>query len=1455
MFIELHAKSAFSFLEAAVLPEALAERAAALGLPALALVDANGVYGAPRFYAACTRLGITPLVGAEVGMRDGGRLPLLVEDREGYKNLCQLLTRIKMRAPKGEGLAGWDDLEEHVGGLVCLTGGAEGPVARRLVRDGHEAARATLDRLAGLFGRFGVYAELQRDLSREQEAQNEWLRAEAERLGLPLLASNAPLMAQREDRPLLDTLTCIRHGMTLSQAGKLLALNSERFLKPAREMERLFADCPAAVANSGELALRLGFTLKHLGYRFPDYPLPPGQTPVGFLRALCEQGAAARYGTGPLRERARKQIEREIDLIGRLDLAGYFLIVWDLVEYCRRHDILVQGRGSAANSAVCYALGITAVDPVGMELLFERFLSEERGEWPDIDLDLPSGDRRERVIQYVYERYGRLGAAMTANVITYRGRSAAREVGKTLALPAALCDRLSGLVSDWEYKDPGDSLLVHLREAGCDPGEPVMRHFAHLWTAIQDLPRHLGQHSGGMVICAGRLDGVVPLEPAAMPGRSVVQWDKDDCAAMGMIKVDLLGLGMMALLEDALGMIRRRGGHVDLAHLPPDDPTVYAMLKQADTIGVFQVESRAQMATLPRLKPECFYDLVVQVAIIRPGPIVGDMVHPYLRRRAGREAVTVPHPSLEPILERTLGVPLFQEQLLRMAMATAGFTGGEAEELRRAFGFKRRKQAMDEVERKLRAGMAGQGITGAAAEAIVRAITSFALYGFPECVVGETRVVDADTGHLVRIEDVVKGREPIRHTLACDSGLKIRKRRVLKATSSGRRMVYRVRTTSGRMVTATAEHPLLTMAGWRPFHDLRPGDHIAAIRTLPSLGHRRWSRHRLIVLADLIAEGNLCHPSTPYFYTTDSQHCDEYVKAVEKFPNTRATVARHKSCYSVHVRRRDRVRAAGVVEWLKELGLWGLDSRGKHVPDAVFGLHESDVGLFLARLWEGDGSFSRVGHVSYDTVSSRLSEDVRHLLLHLGIMARLYKRVRPYRGRKVTGFVVTVTGQENLRLFYQKIARRFLVGRKREIAKIIADMAGEGRSSRDVIPVEIKAVIDRARQHRGVTWDSVAATTGLSMRAICSPDRAKRGYRRWTIGRMAEYFQSDELKCLAESDLYWDRIVAIERIGLRETYDLSVEGDHNFVANGLVVHNSHAASFALLAYASAYLKAHHPAAFYAALLNNQPMGFYHPATIVGDAARHGQVIRPVDINHSDWLCAIEADGTVRLGLRYVRGLREEAGRLMERARPFSSADDLVRRAGLHRDEVARLAEIGALGSLGLARRAALWEIERAVRPSGPLYVDLRAPAGSSPLPPMTPSEALVADYEGTGLTLGPHPMVFHRARLNRLGVARATDLRAMRHGAPVRVAGAVVVRQRPGTAKGFVFLNLEDESGLVNVVVPPSLFQRCRLTLVDEPFLWVEGVLEHREGVISVRAGRLHPLHHQLRQVPSHDFH
>jgi error-prone DNA polymerase len=769
-----------------------------------------------------------------------------------------------------------------------------------------------------------------------------------------------------------------------------------------------------------------------------------------------------------------------------------------------------------------------------MELLFERFLSEERGEWPDIDLDLPSGDRRERVIQRMYQKYGAHGAAMTANVITYRGRSAAREVGKALSIPAEQVDRLAKVMNHFEWVDPKETLDRNLREVGIDIHMPVIQTFGRLWEQIQDLPRHLGQHSGGMVFCQGRLDDIVPLENASMPGRVVIQWDKDDCADMGLIKVDLLGLGMMAVIQDALTLVNatqtaapgpgqvqgaasefggrdpdgtaaaegespspavaaRAGGApraltLDLAHLPPDDPAVYKMLQQADTVGIFQVESRAQMATLPRLQPRKFYDIVVEVALIRPGPIVGNMVHPYLKRRQGKEPVSYPHPSLEPILKRTLGVPLFQEQLLRIAMVAAGFSGGEAEELRRAFGFKRSEQRMQQIEGKLRIGMEKQGITGQTAEAIITSITSFALYGFPE---------------------------------------------------------------------------------------------------------------------------------------------------------------------------------------------------------------------------------------------------------------------------------------------------------------------------------------------------------------------------------------------------------------------------------------SHSASFALLVYASAYLKAHYPSAFYTAMLNNQPMGFYHPATLVKDAQRHGVSFTPIDVQESDWECRVEPDGRVRLGLMYVNGLREEAGRaIADRRRAaapqestrmpgiprcpkcgcddesmlektpdetrfcnicahewsgdavdpatpvhpasvrYASIEDLVARAKLRRDELATLADIGALNALGYDRRSALWQIEKAVRPVGRLF-DATSTGGlldqesggslseerkESPLRPMSPPERLMADYSGTSLTIGPHPMALRRPELAMRGVLRATDLPRGRHGRRVRVAGAVITRQRPGTAKGFVFLTLEDETGISNIIVRPDLFTEYRQTIVGAPYLLIEGILQIQEGVTAVKA-------------------
>ncbi|HUI58326.1 MAG TPA: error-prone DNA polymerase [Bryobacteraceae bacterium] len=1017
MYIELHARSAFSFLEGASVPEELAGACAQFHMPAMAIMDRNGVYGAPRFHMAAKKAGIRAHIGSEITCTNGRTYPLLVETREGYRNLCRLVTRMKLRAKKGEGAATLDELAEFSRGLICFTPHPD-------------------ERLLAIFGRHNLYAELQRRYNREEEAHNQATVDRARRLGISVVATNGVAYATPAQRELLDVFTCVRNHVTLATAGRLLERNSERYVKTPAEMARLFADLPEAIDNTRAISERLQFTLADLGYRFPRYPVPEGETQMSFLRKRVDEGARRRYQ--PYHEPARRQIERELALIEKLELPGYFLIVWDIVRFCKENHILAQGRGSAANSAVCYALEITAVDPVGMELLFERFLSEERGEWPDIDIDLPSGDQRERAIQHVYQRFGKLGAAMTANVITYRGRSAAREVGKALGFEITSLEKLSSLVRTWEWKDPKETHERQFRDAGFDLAHPRVRKFLELYGMAQDLPRHLGQHSGGMVICQDQLDSVVPLEPATMPGRVVVQWDKEDCADMGIIKVDLLGLGMMAVIEECLELIPKTYGEpVDLAHLPQDDPAVFEALQKADTVGMFQVESRAQMSALPRMKPAKFYDIVVQVAIIRPGPIVGKMVHPYLNRRQGREAPDCLHPSLESVLRRTLGVPLFQEQLLRMAMIAAGFTGGEAEELRRAMGFKRSEKRMADIEVKLRAGMERNGITGKPQDDIVRSITSFALYGFPE---------------------------------------------------------------------------------------------------------------------------------------------------------------------------------------------------------------------------------------------------------------------------------------------------------------------------------------------------------------------------------------------------------------------------------------SHAASFALLAYASAYLKCHFLAAFTCAMLNNQPMGFYSPAILIKDAQRHGLRVLPADVTKSDWNCTVERGKRgslhLRLGLRYARGLREEAGRAIVQARPFTSIDDLALRVPeLRKDEINRLAEIGALNTLDQAhRRAALWQSQRAILPVGPLLEPLEEKGGLSPLAPMNTGERLYADYHGTGINIGKHPMAHCRAEMNALRVTRAIDLASVPNGRLVRIAGSVIVRQRPGTAKGFVFLSMEDETGIMNAIINPPTFDRYKFAVLGERFLLIDGVLQNLDGVISVKAARITGLP-AVAAAESHDFH
>ena len=1105
-YSELHARSACSFLRGASHPEALAARAADLDLPAVALCDRDGVYGAARFFAGAKEHGIRAIVGAELTMEDGGVLPVLVESREGYRNLCQLITRAKLSAehklpacaerglpardgrqdvrhphrleacvPKPDRKAGspvrWNDLTEFSTGLVALTGDEEGSLRRALARDDRAGANACVSRLVAAFGKGNVFVEIQRHLRRGEECETDALRDLAAASGLPLLATNGVLHATREERAVLDVFTCARNHTHLDAAGRLLALNDERHFKPASRMARLFADMPEAITNTVRLADRLGFTLENLGYEFPKYRVPDGETMDSFLRKVTMAGARARYSH--LSPQVLAQLNHELDLIARLGFSGYFLIVWDLVNFCTEQGILVQGRGSAANSVVCYSLGITACDPIACKLLFERFLSEGRTSWPDIDLDLPSGERRERVIQEVYRRYGKHGAAMTANVITFRGRSAMREIGKALNFAPEMLDRFSRLFGNGDFPHTVE-LDAQLASAGIPREHPRTAAAISLYQKIYGLPRHLGQHSGGMIICEGQLSSIMPLENASMEGRVVAQWDKDDCEDLGIIKVDLLGLGMMAAMQDTLEICQSRGRPVDLAAIPKDDAATYDLLCRADTIGTFQVESRAQMATLPRMMPRTFYDVVVEVAIIRPGPIQGGLVHPFLARRAGREPVEYMDERLRPVLERTLGVPLFQEQLLKIAMVMADFTGSEAEELRRALSYHRSQERMEKVCVKLRAGLARKGVPEATAERIVQSVQSFAVYGFPE---------------------------------------------------------------------------------------------------------------------------------------------------------------------------------------------------------------------------------------------------------------------------------------------------------------------------------------------------------------------------------------------------------------------------------------SHAISFALIAYASCWMKVHRAPEVFAGLLNNQPMGFYSPATLVKDAKRHGVRVLPVNVATSDWLCTIEenvqrpasnvqhpmaasrgavcspndrvapaaldvgsstldvgrsAAGVLRLGLCYARGLNHEDGARIVAARPFKSLADFQLRTALAKPALRALAKIGALNGLADHRRAAQWQVET-VRESDDLFAS-QENSPTLPLAPMNPFERVNADYAGTSLTTGPHPMALLREKMPHLW--RASDLESARHGERVVIGGMVICRQRPGSAKGFVFVSVEDETGVANAIVTPQLYEQCRLVIGEESFLAIEGIVQNVDRVIHVKAERITPITFGKLPVPtSHDFH
>jgi error-prone DNA polymerase len=1025
-YAELHCLSNFSFLRGASHPDELVEQAAKQGYQALALTDECSLAGVVRAHQAAKRLGLKLLVGSEMTTVDGLKLVFLVANREGYGNLSALITLARRRAGKGS-----YTLQRHDLNAVSPNGAV--PDCWVLWVPGESPSVADGRWLAERFpGRVWIAVELH--AGPDDAAKLAGLQALGEACGLPLVAAGDVHMHLKARRPVQDVLTALRLKTTVFAAGYALFPNAERHLRTRLRLARLYP--PELLAETLRIAEECRFSLDELRYEYPEEIVPAGETPASWLRHETERGLERRYPGGtPLA--VRQRIEYELALIAELQYEAYFLTVYDIVCFARSANILCQGRGSAANSTVCYALGVTEVDPARSELLFERFISKERGEPPDIDVDFEH-ERRNEVIAYIYGKYGRERTALAAALITYRTKGALRDAGRAMGFGIAQIDALTASLAWWDKRE---QLPQRFAELGLDPQSPRVEKWLWIAEALRGFPRHLTQHVGGFVMSRGPLARLVPVENTAMAERTVIQWDKDDLDAVGLMKVDILALGMLSAIRRMLAIVgEQRGRTLRLQDIPPEDPATYEMLCHADSMGVFQVESRAQMAMLPRLKPRNFYDLVVEVALVRPGPIQGDMVHPYLKRRQGREKIESISEAVDAVLDRTYGVPIFQEQVMQLAIVAADFTPGEADELRRAMAAWKRKGNLQIYQDKLRAGMADNGLPAEFAERIVLQIQGFGEYGFPE---------------------------------------------------------------------------------------------------------------------------------------------------------------------------------------------------------------------------------------------------------------------------------------------------------------------------------------------------------------------------------------------------------------------------------------SHAASFALLVYASAWLKRHHPAAFLCGLLNSQPMGFYSPSMLIQDARRHGVTVLPPDVTASDWDGRIDERGAVRLGLREIGGFSKSVAERIAEARrrqPFASVADLAARAGLQRGDLDRLAAADALQSLAGHRRQAAWAASAEKVPAavqGDLFAGLPAIEMVAPLPVPSEGENLVADYRHLGLTLRRHPLSLLRQPLAERRFLPAAELARSGDRALVRAAGIVVGRQRPGTAEGVVFVTLEDESGLVNVVVQPQLVDQQRRELLGSALLGVYGQLQKEGEVVHLVAKRLVDLSAWLGRLEtvSRDFH
>ncbi len=1511
-FVHLHVHTEFSLLDGLSDINQLIERAQkTLNMPALAITDHGTMFGVMDFYRAAKKAGIKPIIGMEGylaprTMRDKDskldskpyHLLMLAQDETGYQNLLRIASAAQLEGYYYRPRIDREFLQAHSDGLVVTTGCLAAEVPSLILKEQYEAARKRIHEYVDIFGRDRFYLELQQHEIDELKPVNEWLIDIAEKDRLNLVATADVHYVSASDYEAHDTLLCIQSSAVKTDTNRLRMSDNSYYLIEQDLMWQWFGHIQggAALKNSITISEMCDISLDKKGYHLPIFTVPDGFTSASYLRHLAEIGLRWRYGdradTDP---KLRERLDYELGVIEKMGFTTYFLIVWDLCEFARAVDIWWNVRGSGAGCVVAYCIGITNIDPIQNNLLFERFLNPGRVSMPDIDMDFPD-DRRGELIQYAVGKYGEDKVAAIITFGTLGAKQAIRDVGRALNLDLTRVNEVTKLiptepkpkkVSEYVSDNPE---LLKLRDSDAD-----IRVMLETAEKLQGLARHASTHAAGVIISDKPLEAYVPLHRPTKESKStrdndadgesgsgsisldrVTQFPMETCESIGLLKVDFLGLSTLTIMRRACDLIRKHHGETysmdNIPYRPTGDERLDEMLRQTfvmigygHTVGVFQVESSGMQQMLREMRPSKFEHIIAAISLYRPGPM--DYIPEFNARMHGTKEIHYHHPRMETILAETYGIITYQEQIMQIASDMFGYSLGDADLMRRAVSKKKKDDLHKHKAIFLENGpKVDPTITPEVAENIFNDIEFFANYGFNKCLVGSTEVVDADTGAIVTIDSLIRGEKQIGSTLALDTqSQKLKRAAVAQITPNGVKPVYRLTTQLGRQIEATDNHPFLTFGGWRNLGELTIGDQIALPRVLPIEGKHEWDDHRLIVLGHLLAEGNLRHTTGVYYYTTDQEQLNDYVNHLNQHENTEAVTAIHKSAFSVYSRRRDRRLTCGVVEWIKSLGLWGKDSHTKFIPDEVFTLNNRSIGLMISRMWEGDGHINTTSrNVYYATASERMARQLQHLLLRFGIISKLRRVTFPYKEGRI-GYQLFVTGNDNLAAFDRSIACHFVSQTRRDRVRSLILEKPDTSGIKDVIPLEIKQLVRAAQARSAYDWRSIHQQTGIAIREFSPTSSAtKSGFSRETIARLATFFDDDQLRAHAHSDVYWDKIVSIEYTGEQPTYDLTIPEHHNFVANDIIVHNSHAADYAVITVQTAFLKAHYPAEYMAALLT---VYFDAPdkMAILLDECRRLQIplLRP-DINYSALDFDIQYDGqdhpAIRFGMAAVKNAGVGALQLIIHEREhgglFTNLQEFCERLDLRtvgKRTLESLIKVGAFDDMG-SRLALLAALDRMISYSTEFHrareVGQASLFGDSPvestgdellknLPQSEPTDLrTMLDWEKEllGIYVSEHPIDRLWARLSSGGDFDTTqDIKSWddsRNNVGVRVIGLVAgLRKMPTKAKEMMcIVTVEDRFGSIEAVLFPKNWAKYQDMLEENKVFLFMGKADRTRG-------------------------